>query len=163
MVNFESNMPLVTNTYKKYFSRLSRYKDDLMQCGYIGLWQACNKFDESKGYNFSTFAVRCIKNEMAQFLRKELKHWYYCTDYVITNEEGDKIDILEIFGDEKDIKDAEDKFFIDNALNVKNGHILKMYFNGDTLQQIGDKLGITHQAVSKIIKESRPKVRERIE
>lgn len=72
MVSFESNMKLVPYIYNKYFYGLKKYKDDLFQCGYMGLWKACKRFEETKS-KFSTFACKCIKNEMLLFLRQENK------------------------------------------------------------------------------------------
>lgn len=163
MISFEDNMPLVTKTYNLYFNGMNRYYDDLIQCGYIGLWKACKNYNNTKKANFSTFAIKCIKNEMAQFLKKELKHWYYCTDYVITTESGERVDLLEILGDENDIEEAENKIYIESITNVKNGEVLRMCLKDMTRQEIGNKIGMTHQAVTKIIKESRASVREKMQ
>lgn len=69
---FDDNVKLVPFVYNKHFKWASAYglTDDLLQEGYIGLWKATILFDETKGYAFSTFAIRCIKNEMMLFLRK---------------------------------------------------------------------------------------------
>ena len=50
-----------------------------------------------------------------------------------------------------------------NVLNVKNGDVLREVLEGDFQKDIGARRGITHQAISKIIKESRAKVREKIQ
>lgn len=44
-------------------------KEDLLQEGYIGLWKACLNFDESRGFEFSTYAYPMIKGEIYRFLR----------------------------------------------------------------------------------------------
>lgn len=46
-------------------------RDDIIQSGYEGLWKACLRFDESKGYEFSTFAVPYIKGTIMRMLRDE--------------------------------------------------------------------------------------------
>lgn len=38
--------------------------EDNFQTGCIGLIKACRAFDKAKGYTFSTFAYRCIYNEI---------------------------------------------------------------------------------------------------
>lgn len=44
-------------------------KEDLFQEAYLGLWKACLRFDESKGYEFSTYAVPIIKGTILRSLR----------------------------------------------------------------------------------------------
>lgn len=43
--------------------------EDLVQEAYIGLWNACTKFDETKGFEFSTYAVPYIRGTILRFLR----------------------------------------------------------------------------------------------
>lgn len=72
---FEDNQLLVPFLYNKYFKGYFRFKDDLLSSGYLGLCKACKRFDESKGFRFTTFASKCVINEMRMFLRKEFKHY----------------------------------------------------------------------------------------
>lgn len=44
-------------------------KEDLLQEGYIGLWKACLTFDKDKGYQFSTYACKCIDSQIRTMLR----------------------------------------------------------------------------------------------
>lgn len=48
----------------------SAHYDDLVSLGNLALTKAANTFDESKSTAFSTYALRCIKNEMAMYFRK---------------------------------------------------------------------------------------------
>ena len=43
--------------------------EDLFQIGSIGLWRACERFDESYGVRFSTYAVPLIIGEIRRYLR----------------------------------------------------------------------------------------------
>lgn len=45
-----------------------RQDEDLLQCGLIGLWQAAEKWDETRP--FPPLARRCIENEMTTYLRQ---------------------------------------------------------------------------------------------
>lgn len=49
--------------------------DDMLQSAYEGLWKACLSFDESLGYQFSTYAVPTIKGQiMREFRSISLVH-----------------------------------------------------------------------------------------
>lgn len=44
-------------------------KPDAIQCGYVGLLQAAERFDLNAGFKFSTFAERRIRGAIQDFLR----------------------------------------------------------------------------------------------
>jgi len=43
----------------------------MQQVVMLGLWKACLKFDPSRGLKLSTFAYRCMRNELLMYLRKD--------------------------------------------------------------------------------------------
>lgn len=51
------------------FSGRGVENEDLFQIGSIGLWRACERFDESYGVRFSTYAVPLIIGEIRRYLR----------------------------------------------------------------------------------------------
>lgn len=55
-----NNMGLVGHTLKKYFKFSSEDYDEYFQEGLLGLVLAANSYDDSKGFQFSTYACRCI-------------------------------------------------------------------------------------------------------
>ncbi|MCL2570646.1 MAG: RNA polymerase sporulation sigma factor SigK [Firmicutes bacterium] len=66
------NLRLVAHVVKKYNG--SAEADDLISCGAIGLIKAINSFNPEKGVQISTYAARCIENEILMFLRVTKKH-----------------------------------------------------------------------------------------
>lgn len=68
-----SNMKLVFLTIKRYFSQVNYDIEDLISIGTIGLIKATTTFDISKNYEFSTYASRCIYNEIMMLVRKQSK------------------------------------------------------------------------------------------
>lgn len=44
----------------------------MQQQGYIGLWEACLRFDESKGFQFATYAIPTIKGKILRYLRENV-------------------------------------------------------------------------------------------
>lgn len=70
----QDNLGLVYMTIKQYFPHCY-YDDDIIQVGIIALWKAINKFNESKGCSFSSFAVKIIRNSIITHLKtKEFRH-----------------------------------------------------------------------------------------
>ena len=72
---FESNKAIIYLVMQKYYSGVynqphSEDFQDLEQCGFIGLWKACIYYDKSKGFKFSTLAVKMIYNEMSNCFTK---------------------------------------------------------------------------------------------
>ncbi len=66
-----NNLRLVGLVIKQFNSTLHAFEiDDIYSAGSLGLLQAARKFDPSKGYKFSTFAMPCIRNQIFMFIRK---------------------------------------------------------------------------------------------
>ncbi len=68
----EHNLRLVAHIAKKYATR-ERNMDDLISIGTIGLIKAIGTFDENKGKPLSSYAARCIENEILMSIRSEKK------------------------------------------------------------------------------------------
>ena len=66
------NLRLVAHIVKKYSNSLDA--DDLISVGTIGLIKAVDSFDENKGVLLSTYASRCIENEILMLIRANKKH-----------------------------------------------------------------------------------------
>ena len=64
----EENMGLVWSVVRRFDGRNAE-KEDLFQIGSIGLLKAIDKFDESYGVCFSTYAVPMIAGEIRRYLR----------------------------------------------------------------------------------------------
>ncbi len=66
------NLRLVVHVAKKYSQ--SAEADDLISVGSIGLIKAIDSFKADKGSQLSTYASRCIENEILMLLRANKKH-----------------------------------------------------------------------------------------
>lgn len=63
-----SNIPLVHSIANRFRGRGVEY-DDLYQSGCVGLIKAVDKFDVSRGFSFSTYAVPVIMGEIKRLFR----------------------------------------------------------------------------------------------
>ena len=66
------NMRLVAHVSKKYNGAAEA--DDLISVGSIGLMKAIDSYRLEKGSSLSTYASRCIENEILMHLRANKKH-----------------------------------------------------------------------------------------
>jgi RNA polymerase sigma-B factor len=64
----ESHLPLVQSLARRYAGRGETF-EDLVQVGSIGLIKASDRFDESRGVAFATFAAPAIEGEIRRHLR----------------------------------------------------------------------------------------------
>lgn len=66
------NLRLVAHIVKKYPHTLEA--DDLISVGSIGLIKAVDSYKIDKGTKFSTYASRCIENEILMLIRSNKRH-----------------------------------------------------------------------------------------
>ena len=64
------NIRFVLYEVTNKFQKVDYDKKDLVSIGNLGLIKAINTYDLSKGFEFATYATRCIDNEILMFLRK---------------------------------------------------------------------------------------------
>lgn len=72
--------------------------DDLISIGTIGLIKAISTFDSRKATRLSTYAARCIDNELLMMLRSRKKRSREISLYepIGTDKEGNEISLLDI-------------------------------------------------------------------
>lgn len=138
---------LVTKEYPTYIN-----DEDIIQCGMLGLCKAAEKWDESKT-QFTTFAWRCIQNEIRQEFRRRMKHQGVLSlDYEVTDNDGEKAS----FGDF--LIGAEDVLYVDkevNGLSQREQQIFELFQSGLRYSEIAVKLGTSRQYIWKTMRKVR--------
>ncbi len=64
---FSRYQGLVGSVVRGFFGAGER--EELLQVGYIGLLNAIERFDSSRGFRFGTYATHCVEGEIRHFLR----------------------------------------------------------------------------------------------
>lgn len=160
---FKKNYGLVLMTYNKYFKRNKLEEDDLIQEGSIGLMNAIKKFDDSKGCEFSTYAVMAIKRRMLYYLRGENRK--RVVDSISIDDEAFDDGLLyeELIGDNcEEVNNYEVRARINDVnsvalrgFNDRDIKIVELWANGETMVDIGKKFSLSKARISDIIKKYR--------
>lgn len=149
----EDNLKLVYHVVHRDYPTYVN-DEDIIQCGMLGLCKAVEKWDETKS-KFSTFACKCIKNEIMNEFRKRAKHQGILSlDYEVNGEDGEKC----TFGDM--IVSDEDVGYVDltidhRRLTKREQEICELCKQGMTFEDIGKNLGISMQTVWKATRKIR--------
>lgn len=162
----EHNLRLVAHIVKK-FDNKNNDTDDLISIGTIGLIKGIDSYDLHKATRITTYAARCIENEILMYFRKNKKtlNNVSLNDCIGFDKDGDEITFIDILKEnDNDISDMVHvkenitllKKYI-NVLSDREREIIKMRYgimgsDEYTQKEIAKKLKISRSYVSRIEK-----------
>ncbi len=102
------NLRLVAHISKKY-KNSNIDTDDLISIGSIGLMKAIKTFTYEKGNSFSTYASRCIENEILMTFRSDKKNAsaVYLDDVISVDKDGNNLSLYEILNSDEKCVDEQ--------------------------------------------------------
>lgn len=105
----EHNLRLVAHIIKKYYANIND-QDDLVSIGTIGLIKAINTFDPNKNIKLSSYASRCIENEILMFFRnsKKTSQDVSLSEAIDTDKDGNPLTLMDVMSVEDNIVDSLD-------------------------------------------------------
>ena len=119
----EHNLRLVAHIVKK-FDIKEENTDDLISIGTIGLIKGIDTYKNNKKTKITTYAARCIQNEILMYFRSNKKYGptVSLNDAIGHDKEGNEINLIDV------IKDNDSTLFekIDLKENIS---LLKKYLN----------------------------------
>lgn len=164
----EHNLRLVAHIVKK-FESVYKDTDDLISIGTIGLIKGIDSYDSSKNIRITTYAARCIENEILMYFRSNKKYGndVSLNDYIGIDKDGNSISLIDVIQDE----DVDLSIKISNAIDIEalikyldvlkkqeREIIIKRYglFNSKeyTQKEIAHEMGISRSYVSRIEKKA---------
>ena len=170
----EHNLRLVVYIAKK-FDNTAVGVEDLISIGTIGLIKAISSFDAGKG-KLSTYASRCIDNELLMLLRakKKTRGEVSLFEPIGTDKEGNEINLLDIMEHEQeDITEQMELYentrklarLLGEVLNDREREIILLRYGlitgrEVTQREIGEALNISRSYVSRIEKKALLKLKE---
>ena len=105
----ERNLRLVAHIIKKYYAG-NTDQDDLISIGTIGLIKAIDSFDPDKGIRLSSYASRCIENEILMFFRSGKKNAQdiSMSEPIETDKDGNMLTLIDTMATEDNIVEIID-------------------------------------------------------
>lgn len=173
----EHNLRLVAHIIKKYYHNDSE-QDDLVSIGTIGLIKAINTYNPDKNIKLSSYASRCIENEILMHFRntKKCALDVSLNESIDTDKDGNPLTLMDIMSVDDNIADDIDTKinldnlykYMDEVLTNREKEILTMRFGLNdtkplTQREIASKLKISRSYVSRIEKKALSTLRKRYE
>ena len=161
----EHNLRLVVHIAKKY-SNNEQELEEYTSIGSIGLIKAINSFSEDRGFKISTYASKCIENEILMNIRstKKTKAEVSINSVIGTDKDGNDMQLLDtLVNNEKDpidtiynkILTSQMVEYINKKLPLREKEIMIMRYGLNnnipkTQQEVADILNISRSYVSRI-------------
>ncbi len=169
------NLRLVAHIVKKYnFAKIEQ--DELISVGSIGLMKAIKSYDTEKGNSFSTYASRCIQNEILMMVRSQRKfiNEVSLEDKVKTDKDGNEVSLIDVLEDASEhIQDkAEIQIIyqkiidiINTSLNEREKEIIFLRYGigggvPKTQNEVAKELNISRSYISRIEKKALNQIRD---
>ena len=102
----EHNLRLVAHIIKKYYTQ-SEETDDLISIGTIGLIKGINTYRRDRGVRLTSYASRCIENEILMFFRSRRKSAgeVSLSDAIETDDDSGSLSLLDVVSEEQDLSE----------------------------------------------------------
>ena len=168
----EHNLRLVAHIVKK-FENKNTSQDDLISIGTIGLIKGIDSYNDSKKTKITTYAARCIENEILMYFRSNKKNQndISLNDSIGYDKDGNEINLIDVLKDNsKDLAEIihtkENIQQLNKYLKLLNARekeiIIKRYGllnqKEQTQKEIAKSLNISRSYVSRIEKRALTKI-----
>lgn len=159
------NIRLVLSEVLCRFSSVNYDKKELVSIGVVGLVNAVDNYDMSKGYRFSSYAVKCIDNEILMFLRKLKKYNKVDSlDKIVSyKKDGGEIRLEDLICDNTDLVEENETVEVHEIIREtvkdlpeRDREVIRLafgFYNNKIYNktQIADKMNISQSYVSRLI------------
>lgn len=161
----EHNLRLVAHIAKKY-AKNEQEMEEYISIGTIGLIKAINSFKENKGFKISTYASKCIENEILMNIRssKKINLEVSLNTVIGTDKDGNDMELADTIdeGSKPAIDTIYNKALVEQVIKYiltelpeREKYIMSSRYGLDgkkykTQQEIADELCISRSYVSRI-------------
>lgn len=168
----EHNLRLVAHIIKKYYTQTNDM-EDLISIGTIGLIKGINTYKPDRGIRLTTYASRCIENEILMHFRSQKKTMgdVSLSDVLDTDGDGNSLSLMDVLAQDDEMSDrigelelcGKLKALVSSALNEREARIIKLRYGLDgsppmTQRETAKVCGISRSYVSRIEKKALAKL-----
>lgn len=116
----EHNLRLVAHIVKKYDIKKEQ-TEDLISIGTIGLIKAVDSFKPEKGHKLTTYASRCIENEILMYLRSSKNYFQNVSlnEPIATDKDGSEITLIDAIAAPQERSVVEDIVWKERVVKLK--------------------------------------------
>ena len=171
------NLRLVSHIVRKYYGT-SPDQEDLISIGTIGLVKAVDTFKEDAGTRFSSYASRCIQNEILMNFRSKKKYAGEVSlgETIDVDRDGNPLTYMDVISTNEDLGEEFDRKiliertmrYVRGALDERERQIIAMRYGvlgvprALTQKEIAKKLGISRSYVSRLEKSALEKLKDKM-
>lgn len=121
----EHNLRLVAHIVKKFNPPIG-LSDDLISIGTIGLIKGVDSYQSDKNIKITTYAARCIENEILMYYRsaRKFQNTVSLDDYIGTDKDGNKINLKDVIKDKN--KPIEEELYLKDNIDLLKKFVTKL-------------------------------------
>ena len=164
----EENLNLIPYIYNHFVTKddlVKRWREDILQEGYLGLVRAANAYNPDSSFSFTTLSHISVKRAMWSFIRiLHNQNVNISLDKEIRDDDHGIVTVGELIEDTSDIEsefiDKETSTYneqlFDQALLLcppKRKEIIELYYHGYKTKQIIDLLQVSKSYIADVVKQ----------
>ena len=152
----EHNLRLVSHIIKKYYSPEAE-RDDLVSIGTIGLIKAVDTFQAERGIRLTTYASKCIQNELLMHFRRKRRTAgeVSLSDTLETDGDGNALSLQDTISCEDEglnAVDDHDRYYsmyraLFSSLSPREREVIRMVAQGYSNKEVAREYGISEKTV----------------
>ena len=164
----EENLNLIPYIYNHFVTKddlVKRWREDILQEGYLGLVRAANAYNPDSSFSFTTLSHISVKRAMWSFIRiLHNQNVNVSLDKEIRDDDHGIVTVGELIEDTSDIEsefiDKETSTYneqlFDQVLLLcppKRKEIIELYYHGYKTKQIIDLLQVSKSYIADVVKQ----------
>ena len=164
----EENLNLIPYIYNHFVTKndlVKRWREDILQEGYLGLVRAANAYNPDSSFSFTTLSHISVKRAMWSFIRiLHNQNVNLSLDKEIRDDDHGIITVGELIEDTSDIEsefiDKETSTYNEQLFNQalllcppKRKAIIELYYHGYKTKQIIDLLQVSKSYIADVVKQ----------
>ena len=130
----------IVKNYVRFFKKFGYELEDLMQLGYITLYQASSKYDIHNSSMFYSYFKKALNNMIVTNIRinttnkKEVLNKALSYDVIVPNT---NIRYIDLFPDKNSIRNIESELVVfKNSMPITLSYIFELFYNGYNKKEI---------------------------